>query len=436
MNTSYANGDRKSRSSGKSTNVYYAILSDGTMLEALLKPRQPKTTLLVSKNGQVQEQASYFDPTSGITYYATNDDVVHKGNLILPTEVGDPGMPKDLLEATLAYLHQYVDADPDYLKLAARFVLFTYVFDKFGHTPYFRVLGVKGTGKSRFLEVLRSICYHATNLGGGVRVANIFRLNEKIGGGTIFIDEANFENFGPKSDLAQILNDGYSRDGSTTRTNMLTYNTETFSTFSPKVIASNMPSSNDGFESRCLSWTMKETTRKEIPLYIPKASENDEAIQLSKRLLGFRLKYYHTINPMQSVTALEQYNHRLRQITVPLFLATWDTPIAPEEHEFLKVHAEDLRISDQHTDEGYIVGAILSLAQRKDTALISEITNKANKDYKLDLSMKNVNQIVRILGFSVKRTNRGSTVEFKSIDLTRLAEKYAFSSNDGEGSSQ
>ncbi len=45
------------------------------------------------------------------------------------------------------------------MKIVPYYILLTYVYDNFPEIPYLRVIGDYGSGKSRFMRVVGSVCY-------------------------------------------------------------------------------------------------------------------------------------------------------------------------------------------------------------------------------------------------------------------------------------
>src|SRR5437868_7678103 len=87
------------------------------------------------------------------------------------------------------------------------YVLLTWVYDRFNELPYLRLRGDYGTGKTRFLLTLCSICYKPIFASGASSVSPLFHMLDRFGG-TLIIDEADFRFSDEKADLTKILNNG------------------------------------------------------------------------------------------------------------------------------------------------------------------------------------------------------------------------------------
>jgi hypothetical protein len=58
-----------------------------------------------------------------------------------------------------SFIHRNVDVSPLYEEIASYYVLFSWVYDGFNELPYLRVRGDPGSGKTRFLLTVGSLCY-------------------------------------------------------------------------------------------------------------------------------------------------------------------------------------------------------------------------------------------------------------------------------------
>ena len=84
----------------------------------------------------------------------------------------------------------------------------SWVFDGFNQLPYFRKVGDFGTGKTRFLTVIGSVCYKPIFASGSSSTAAIFHILDTFRG-TLILDEADFRYSDEKADLTKVLNNGF-----------------------------------------------------------------------------------------------------------------------------------------------------------------------------------------------------------------------------------
>ena len=199
--------------------IFKRVLDDGTLLEAVLNPNRKSTSLLVLKDGKIEQVVDYYDKASETIYISDYNQFVSKNSLILPSGYNEPDDIPSLLSDIKKFIHTYVDISPSFEEIAARYVMLSWCYERFGKVPYLRVIGLAGVGKSNFLTVLRSICYHPLYIGSGVTTANLFRPYDMNGGGSLFFDEGNFKDTNNKNQVVQILNEGYHRNGIVVRNN-------------------------------------------------------------------------------------------------------------------------------------------------------------------------------------------------------------------------
>src|SRR5205085_10842443 len=105
---------------------------------------------------------------------------------------------------------RYVDVSPLYEKLASYYVLLSWVYDGFNELPYLRLRGDYGTGKTRFLLTVGSLCYKPIFASGASTVSPLFRIIDAIQG-TLVIDEGDFRLSDERAEIVKILNNGNAR---------------------------------------------------------------------------------------------------------------------------------------------------------------------------------------------------------------------------------
>ena len=96
-----------------------------------------------------------------------------------------------MLAEIQTYIHRYVDLSPQFERIASYYVLFSWLYDGFNELPYLRVRGDYGSGKTRFLLVVGSLCYKPVFATGASTVSPIFHILDAFRG-TLVIDEGRF----------------------------------------------------------------------------------------------------------------------------------------------------------------------------------------------------------------------------------------------------
>ena len=129
------------------------VQEDGTIIETVYDGQQ--TSFAVYKNNQwtIEKKLDRYVP-----YKPTNNLIRHKV-ILFPSMPEEYTNEAELLDDIRWYIHRYVDISLEYERIAAAYVLLTWLYDRFNELPYLRVKGDYGTGKTRFLLIVGSICY-------------------------------------------------------------------------------------------------------------------------------------------------------------------------------------------------------------------------------------------------------------------------------------
>lgn len=273
------------------------ILPDGTLIE-LLYDRAADTTTLArcAPYGTITVSAE-FDTAAceRLTPYDPRNNLLTSGCVLLPSAVGEPASKAELLDAIKAYLHAYIDLPELFGDIAAHYVLLSWVHDAFNELGYVRFMGPPGSGKTRALLAIGSLCYKPIFASGASTVSPMFHLLDTVGG-TLILDEADLRFSDSTADLTKILNNGTVKGLPVLRT-MTTRNRElhpqAFKVFGPKLIAMREPFADDALETRFLTHrTGKGALRPDIPISIPDRMARD-AQALRNLLLAWRFSTFH-----------------------------------------------------------------------------------------------------------------------------------------------
>lgn len=303
------------------------------------------------------------------------DDVLHLppgGNLVdnkvikLATHPINYGSDKNLFDSIKHFINKYVDLPESYLIISSLYVLLTWVYDCFDVLPYLRVIGDFGTGKSRFLQVVGSLCYKACFAGGATTVSPIFRIIELYKGVTLVFDEADFRFSGPDADMTKILNCGYMKGVAVLRTEGEGKNREPrgFNVYGPKIIATRQTFQDTALESRCLSQVMSGRPRKDIPKHLPKSFE-EEALELRNKLLRFRLDKYFDIE-VDEAEEIESLDSRINQVALPILSVLNDEGVKIAVRKALEELQGKLNVLRQDDDSTLVIRALVQIFKNKE----------------------------------------------------------------------
>jgi hypothetical protein len=160
--------------------------------------------------------------------------------------------------------------DSDFYLLSVIYVLLTYLYEIFDEVPYLQVFGLKGSGKSRYGDLLEGLCFNPFN-SSEISDASLYRvIGQEHGGVTMVIDEADdLSGSTRRGILLRILRSGYRWNGNVTRC-APDGGIERFSTYCPKIIINEKGIGDSALESRT------------IPIHMIKSSRPLEKFQISK----------------------------------------------------------------------------------------------------------------------------------------------------------
>lgn len=311
-------------------------------------------------------------------YIPPQNKLAFSGTMLLPTFPAEYESFASLLENVRSYIDTYLEIPTDYLMIASYYVILSWVYDCFETIPYLRARGEYGTGKSRFLKVIGSLCYRPCFAGGSSTVSPIFRLIDLYGGMTLVLDEADFRFSGPDAEIIKILNTGYAKGTPVLRTEGDRVRVPTaYVTYGPKVIATRKEFEDQALESRCLTNYMMPKTRRDIPLHLPKNFDRITK-EIRNQLLMFRLKHYgeYEVNEKDVIEGLEP---RINQVLLPLFAIADTDEMRDELREFAKKHAKIQVSSRSESIEALVFSAIIDASKESQYIKIKEVAHKINE---------------------------------------------------------
>ena len=360
-----------------------------TLVELVYDRAKRKTGLIVSRFGGLWNLEAELALGSGellVPYSATNN-LIAKEYVLLPTSPVEYGFKNELIADICAYIHRYVDLSPRFERIAAYYVLLTWVHDAFEEVPYLRLKGDYGTGKTRALMVIGSLCYKSFFASGASTVSPIFHILDTFGG-TLVLDEADLPFSDAKAELVKILNNGTVAGMPVLRTLQNRYkefNPYAFKVFGPKIVATRERFDDHALESRFLTEeTGLREVRRDVPIHLPPEFK-EEALALRNRLLHFRLCEFFKVKVDPSAL-VPGVSPRLNQMALPLLSIIDDADVKDDIKRML---------SEQHTAElmerrESILGALLAsvvtvvMRGRQGTVSIRDVAAQFNVDHCAD----------------------------------------------------
>jgi hypothetical protein len=304
-------------------------LSDGTLVELLYNAEERTTALAVSRpEGRVSVEP-FLDLANDerLVPYSSTNNLITTGCVLLPSAVAAFGGKASLLEDIRAFVHRYVDLSPLFEDIAAHYVLLSWVYDAFNELGYLRFRGDYGTGKTRALLAVGSLCYKPFFASGASTVSPIFHVLDAFAG-TLVLDEADLRFSDSTAELSKILNNGTTIGLPVLRTLTNRYrelNPRAFRVFGPKLIAMRESFADRALESRFLTEeTGGRALRDDVPIQLPRTLA-PEALALRNRLLAWRFaaRFQVQSDPSRLIRGIEP---RLNQTALAL-LSLVDDPV-------------------------------------------------------------------------------------------------------------
>jgi hypothetical protein len=295
-------------------------LADGRLIELVLDRESARTSLAVWDGTQCQivDKVAVSASEHLVPVPASNNLIRHNA-VVLPEKPAPYADVEQLASEIEAYFGRYVVVSEEFRKLAAYYVLFTWVYDAFDEVPYLRVQAEWGSGKTRALIIIGSICYRGFFASGASTVSPIFHTLDTFRG-TLVLDEADFRFSDQTAELVKILNNGNVQGFPVFRTAITQkreFDPRAFQVFGPKLIAMRKSFQDDALESRFITERMdRQHMHAGIPINLPKR-QREEACALRNKLLQYRFDHRMTVRADESL-ADARLLPRTNQILIPL----------------------------------------------------------------------------------------------------------------------
>jgi hypothetical protein len=419
-----------------------ARFDDGRILEMVYRP-QEKTCGFVLWDGSSWEAVPHLsrDAQTRLLPYSPNNNLIRNDVVLFPSEPEEYGSDEQLLAEIQTFIHRYVDLSPLFEKTATYYVLLSWVYDGFNELPYLRVRGDPGSGKTRFLLTVGSLCYKPIFASGASTVSPIFRMLDAFRG-TLIIDESDFRYSDERAEVVKIFNNGNARGFPVLRTEVSKtgeFNPHAYWVYGPKIIATRGPFEDRALESRCLTEEMGHYgLRDDVPINMAD-SYKDEAQHLRNKLLLFRFR-----NLGKRVATEELVDRtiepRLNQIFVPLLSIIDDAGTRTDLRELARRYNRDM-IADRGMDtEAQVLEIIYDMHANGTKLTIRDITNwfvnRHAADYARNITTNWIGHIVRKrLHLKTHKSNGVFVIPPDELPaLHRLYEKYGVDSDADQAS--
>lgn len=404
-------------------------LSDGTLIEMLYDQKKSKTSFAIYKDGQIKIKNRTESNNQFFKPHSANKDLLKNRVVLFPSEPVRYDSQEELIREIQQFIHKYLSASEFFEKIASYYILFSWIYDDFNELPYLRGLGDYGTGKSRLLQVVGSVCYTPIFASGATTVSPIFRILNDFKG-TLVLDEADFKLSDTTAEIVKILNSGFMKNMPVLRSegnNKKSFDVKAYNVFGPKVMATRNLYKDSALESRMITEDMNLISlRKGVPYNIPD-SFWEEALALRNKLLMFRFenKGKIVLNPELGDSSIEP---RLNQIAIPLMSTINNLEMISEIKQQFREYNERIK-TDRTLDYNYqILYAICELIDSGfPTPTIKQVTDTFNKDlesYSETLTSKKMGFLIRkTLNMKTERTRKGFIIAKSNREKIEILRK-------------
>ena len=308
------------------------ILDDGTIVEMVYRGDLRRTLFAMYSVGRwTLREAVDVGTDTRFVPFSPNNNLIKNEVVLLPSEPRMYGSEAELVTDIRTFIHRYVDFGESFENVATHYVLLTWLYDAFNELPYLHLRGDYGSGKTRALLTIGSLCYKAFFASGASTVSPIFHTLDAFRG-TLIFDEADFRFSDERAEIVKILNNGNVRGLPVLRTMMnrqREFNPQAFQVFGPKIVATRGSYDDRALESRFLTEEMgSRKLRPDISINLPD-SFKDEARELRNKLLLYRFHRRHEVKLDESLVD-PKIEPRLNQILLPLMSVVADDALRSE----------------------------------------------------------------------------------------------------------
>jgi hypothetical protein len=413
-------------------------LDDGSLVEMVYRPEERRTAFVVWHDDEWTEVPHVERDGARLVPYSPRNNLITNGVVLFPSEPAEYGTVAELVAEVQAYIHRYVDLSPLFEQIATYYVLFSWVYDAFNELPYLRVRGDYGSGKTRFLLVVGSLCYKPIFASGASTVSPLFRLLDTFRG-TLVIDESDFRVSDERAEVVKILNNGNGRGFPVLRSELVgkgEYDPRAYHVFGPKLVATRGFFEDRALESRCLSEEMgQRELRADIAISLPPDAA-DEALAMRNKLLLFRFRNLASCGPAYQLVD-RTIEPRLNQIFVPLMSVVDDADVRSDLLELARQYQREIIADRGLNTEAQVLEVVNELLMTSDSARLSikEITavfaERFGSEYDKITNRWIGGLLRKRLGLRPQKSNGTYVIPLEDTPkLNRLREKYGMRNSE------
>jgi len=369
-------------SGGEKSQTTFSVgcrLPERQLAEMVFDPVDRRTRFVVG-NGDAWnfEEAVSLSPAERLVPFSAGNNLVKHQVVLFASEPEEYGHDVDLVSHIREFVRRYVDLSEEFEEIATYYVLFTWVYDAFDEVPYVRVRGGYGSGKTRFLLTVGSLCRLPIFASAASTVSPLFRLLDAFRG-TLILDEGDFRYSDEKSEVVKILNNGNARGFPVLRTEVSRqkeFDPRAYHVFGPKLVATRGFFQDKALESRCLTEDMRGgALRPGVPLNLDDRFR-EEALRLRNQLLLYRLRHFHDVRTLAGEHG--DLEPRLTQVFGPLFSVIEDPKARERISASLQKFNDDIKDERAESVEAELLAVVRDLVARgpEQSLTVKEITTE------------------------------------------------------------
>ncbi len=407
----------------KETSLY---IDENIIAEQIKKNKESLFCIYDIKNNSVKYNETL--ELEHETFYPIESEEVQKDAIKLPSGIVEYGTDEKLDIEIKEHIKKWLDIPKEVLQFAVWNIKRSWVYERFHTLNYLRALGEAGMGKSRFLDTLGYLHYKPIATSGATTAAPVFRIIEKWRG-TLIMDEADFTKSDEAQDIIKIINMGYEKGKYVMRCDMENKkDINFFDPYCPKILATRKSFKDKATESRCITSIMKGTNRKDIKFNLNKDFW-EKTEELRNKLLLWRFRNYHKINPEEDIDFEIDVEPRIKQI-VNSFITLFSTEKGQLDKfkKFILKCQDELIEERKNTFAGLIVESIYSMLEEgKNDISNQDIIEKGG----LNIHPRGLTNTLKTLGFSkpevVKIDGKSKRcLPLKPNHLNNLMKRYGY----------
>jgi len=359
------------------------VFNDGTIIEMVHDPVKDKAEFVVATKQNITVSDQHKEGNKTYLPYSACNNLIKNKIVLLPSQSVEYSSDRQLVSDLHVFVNKYVDLDPLFEKLCVHYILLSWVYDGFNQLPYFRKCGDLGTGKTRFLTVIGSVCYKPIFASGSSSTAALFHILDQFRG-TLVLDEADFRYSDERADLTKVLNNGFTKGYPVLRcafNKNKEFDPVGYQVYGCKLVASRKHFDDPALESRFITEKARfENLRIGIPNELPN-SFDAEALELRNKLLTYRLRWLEHFTNNKTSQKIEYIEPRANQIFSPLLELTADEEFRKEIIELAFQVSRQIKIDRAASIEYHVLSVIQSLLSRNERISIGDIAKFVSREF-------------------------------------------------------